>query len=453
MNEEILPGPRTPLVRGSVLAAVLRLSVPTMLANVLQSGFVLVDLWFVGRLGTEALAAVGVAGVVMSVVFPFVIGLTVGSNALISRAQGEGDRAALDRAIFTVLVMCALVTVVLTAAGVSLAGPVIDLFGVEPRVHDYALGYIRILFGGSAFMVSLFIVNAILRALGDAVTPFVVLGVSTLVNLGLDPLLIFGAGPLPGLEVNGAAAASVTARAVGLIVASSVLARRHLPRPLLSTRHLSSRVLVKILSIGMPSSVSLMVRHLSGLIVTAIVVQFGTEAVAAYSVCQRVMFLVLMPGFGFAIASAVLVGQNLGAGQPRRAETSSWAAVGCYAVLVVLAAAVLFAVPRPIVALFDDTARVVGIGGEYFRVVAPALLTLPFGLVLSRAMSGAGYTVGPMVVSVAVLMGIRLPLAWGLSRIWAMDGIYWAVAVPVVLEGILVLALFLRGSWKHKQVS
>lgn len=442
-----------PSTDGGLVRPVLALSFPTMLANVLQSGFVLVDMWFVGRLGTDAIAAVSVSGVVMSVVFPFVIGLTVGSNALISRAHGSGDASELNRTIFSVLVFAASLSLVLTAAGTPLADEIIGLFHVEPRVHVQALGYLRIALGGISFMICLFLVNAVLRALGDAMTPFIILVVSTLVNFSLDPLLIFGAGPVPAMGVDGAAVASVAARAVGLVIAIVVLIRRTLPRPALSWSYLSGRIVWKIVTIGVPSSLSLMTRHVSGLVITFIVVAFGTEAVAAYGVCQRITFLVLMPGFGFAVASAVLTGQSLGAGDARRAEASTWIAVASYAILVTACAAVLFAAPGPIVALFDDTPAVVDLGRRFFLVNAPALLMLPLGLVLSRSMSGAGYTFWPMVVSVVVLLGIRVPMAWILSRHFGMDGIFWAVGVPVVIEGAAVALLFMRGGWKRQSVS
>ncbi|MBW2262124.1 MAG: MATE family efflux transporter, partial [Deltaproteobacteria bacterium] len=283
---------------GGLVRPVLALSFPTMLANILQSGFVLVDMWFVGRLGTDSLAAVSVSGVVMAVVFPFVIGLTVGSNALISRAHGAGDVSELNRTIFNVLVFAAVLSLVLTAIGTPLADEIIGIFHVEPRVHEQALGYLRILLGGISLMICLFLVNAVLRALGDAITPFIILVVSTLVNFGLDPLLIFGAGPVPAMGVDGAAVASVAARAVGLVIAIVVLTRRHMPKLSFSLDDLSGRIVWKIVAIGVPSSLSLMARHVSGLMITFLVVAFGTEAVAAYGVCQRITFLVLMPGFG-----------------------------------------------------------------------------------------------------------------------------------------------------------
>ncbi len=444
---------RGPSRDGGLVRPVLALSFPTMLANVLQSGFLLVDMWFVGRLGTGALAAVSVSGVVMSVIFPFVIGLTVGSNALISRAHGSGDASALNRTIFSVLVFAATLSLVLTAAGTPLADEIIGLFHVEPRVHQQALAYLRIMLGGISFMICLFLVNAVLRALGDAMTPFIILVVATLVNLGLDPLLIFGAGPVPAMGVDGAAVASVAARAVGLVIAIVVLTRRHMPRPALSWDYLSWGIVWKIVTIGVPSSLSLMARHVSGFVITFIVVAFGTEAVAAYGVCQRITFLVLMPGFGFAVASAVLTGQSLGAGDARRAEASTWVATASYAILVTALAAVLFVLPGPIVALFDDAPAVVDLGRRFFLVNAPALLLLPLGLVLSRSMSGAGYTFWPMVVSVSVLFAVRVPMAFILSRYFGMDGIFWSMAVPVVLEGVAVALLFRKGSWKKQSVS
>lgn len=452
MTEEIHDGGVQRVESRGLLAPVLALSFPTMLANILQSLFMLVDMWFVGRLGTGAIAAVSISGMVMAVVFPFIIGLSVGSNALVARAHGSGDRSALSRTIFTVIAFSASLSVVLTALGCLLTEQIVGIFDVEPSVHALALGYMRILFAGIAFTVCLFVVNAILRSLGDALSPFLILVAATLVNLALDPILIFGLGPAPRWGVDGAAVASVVARATGLVIAVAVLTRRYMPRPIVSREYLSGRILWRIVSIGIPSSVSLMARHLSGLVITLLVVRFGTEAVAAYGVCQRIVFLVLMPGFGFAIAAAVLTGQSLGAGAPRRAEHSTWVAVAIYAILVAAISSVLFLVPGRIVGLFDDTPAVVELGRVFFLINAPAFLLLPLGVVLSRSMSGAGYTFWPMVLSVVVLLVVRLPMAWILAGTIGMNGIFWAIAVPVVIESTGMLLLFMRGSWKRQSV-
>jgi putative MATE family efflux protein len=359
----------------------------------------------------------------------------------------------LDRTIFSVLLFSLGLSAVLTVLGYPLADRIVGLFGVEPSVHALALGYLRILLGGITFTICLFLVNAILRSLGDAITPFVVLVVATLLNLVLDRLLIFGWGTLPAMGVEGAAIASVAARGTGLVLALLFLSRRHMPRPAVSLSYLSPLAIWRILVVGIPSSLSLMARHVSGFVITLVVVRFGTEAVAAYGVCQRITFLVLMPGFGFAIAAAVLVGQSLGAGDPTRARRAAWISVATYAALVVAAAAALLAFPGRIVALFDASPGVVDIGRAYFLVNAPALLALPLGLVLSRAMSGAGYTFWPMVVSMLLLLGLRLPMAWLLSVPLGMDGVFLAVALPLVLESAAMTLLFRRGAWRAAGVS
>jgi putative MATE family efflux protein len=412
----------------------------------------LVDMWFVGRLGTDALAAVSVAGVIMSVVFPFIIGLTVGSNAVVARAHGAGDRKAFTRTVFSMLAFSVALSLVLTALGYLLSEPIVEIFEVEAGVHALTLSYLRILFAGITSTVCLFVVNAILRSTGDALTPFLILVVATMVNFVLDPLLIFGPGRFPAMGVGGAAVASVAARTTGLVIALGVLTWKHMPRPALSASYLSPSTVWKVLTIGVPSSLSLLARHVSGFVITLIVVRFGTAAVATYGVCQRVVFLILMPGFAFAIASAVLTGQSLGGGDPRRAERTTWIAVLAYGVLVVAASAVLSWIPGPIVALFDDTPAVVNLGRAFFAINAPALLALPLGLVLSRSMSGAGYTFWPMVLSLSVLLGLRIPMAWLLSIPLGVEGVFWAVAVPVVVEGLAMLVLFRRGNWKSKKL-
>lgn len=442
------------LTNGSIVRPILALSLPTLAGNVLQSTFNIVDLYFIGRVGTEAIAAVSVAGTIMMLIFTGLIGIAIGSTALVSRYSGGGETEKLRRAIGSTLALATAFSVFIAAVGPLLARPIIGLMGTEPVVEDIAYAYITVLFVGGFTMIFMMLINAVIRGTGDAVTPMIILGVSVAINIGLDPLLIFGIGPFPEMGATGAALATVIARGVGFIAVGIVLTRRFAPIHPFDRRSYSLNLARRIITIGVPASVQMLTRSFAGVILIGIVAAFGTAAVAAYGIGTRITMLMLMPGFAFAVSSAILVGRNLGAGKPVRAERSAWATAFIYLGVLAALVVVLMAAPKFWVGIFDDARSVVELGALFVYIVAPSFLLLPFGMVLGRSMSGAGVSFPPMVVTVSVLLGVRIPLAFILAKFAGLGavGVFWAVAIPTVMEGIIMMFLFRTGIWKHKKL-
>ena len=442
------------LTNGSIVRPILMLSLPTLAGNVLQSTFNIVDLYFIGRVGTEAIAAVSVAGTIMMLIFTGLIGIAIGSTALVSRYSGGGETEKLRRAIGSTLALAAAFSVFIAVAGPLMARPILGLLGTEPVVEEIAYAYITVLFVGGFTMIFMMLINAVIRGTGDAVTPMIIVGVSVAINIGLDPLLIFGLGPFPEMGATGAALATVIARGVGFIAVCIILSRRFKPSHPFDRYNYSLSLAWRIIKIGVPASIQMLTRSFTGIILIGIVAAFGTAAVAAYGIGMRIMLFMLMPGFAFAVSSAILVGRNLGVGKPERAERSAWATAFIYLGLLAAMVIMLLAAPRFWVGIFDDTASVIDLGSLFIYIAAPSFLLLPFALVLGRSMSGAGVSVPPMIVTVSVLLGVRIPLAFALAKFAGLGavGVFWAVAIPTAMEGFVMMLLFRTGIWKHKKL-
>jgi putative MATE family efflux protein len=282
----------------------------------------------------------------------------------------------------------------------------------------------------------------------------IVLAVAVVINIGLDPVLIFGLGPFPELGAPGAAVATVVSRGAGFIVLAVVLSRRFKPSHPFDRGNYSLKLIWSIIKIGVPASIQMLTRSLAGVILIGIVAAFGTAAVAAYGIGTRITMLLMMPGFAFAISAAILVGRNLGAGKSGRAERSAWITAFIYLGVLAGLAVALMAVPKFWVGIFDDADSVRNLGALFVYIVAPSYLFLPFGMVLGRSMSGAGVSFPPMVVTVSVLLGVRIPLAFILAKFAGLGavGVFWAVAIPTAMEGIVMVFLFRTGMWKHKKL-
>lgn len=442
------------LTSGSLVKPILWLAVPTVAGNLLQSAFNIADMYFVSRLGTTAIAAVSVAGLAIWLVWTSIIGVAIGSQALVTRFHGAGDQDSLRKAMATTLAVAAIVTLFLAAVGPPAARPLLRLLGAEPAVVELAFGYVMVFFYGGFTLIFLTLITAILRGLGDSVTPTVIVAGAVGLNIALDPILIFGWGPVPALGVRGAALATMLAYAAAFVAAAAVFTRRHLPWRAFAMSNLSRKMARQILAIGVPASAQMLTRATAAMVLVGFVAASGTAAIAAYGIGGQLTSLILMPGFALAMAAAILVGQNLGAGKTARAERTAMASVGiCAGVAAVMIAGLLAFAPRW-VAIFDDTPAVVEMGSLYLYICAPAFIFVPLGMVLSRAMSGAGVSVPPLIVTAVVLLGVRIPLAYVLTKTFDMGvaGVYWAVTIPTVLEGLTMFVVFKTGIWKHRKL-
>jgi putative MATE family efflux protein len=445
------------LTSGSLQASIWHLAIPMILEMVVLNISMALDTYWVGHLGEAALAAVTMSMTIRWVLNSLANGLGIGGMATVARRIGEKDRAAAGHAATQTILLGIGISIVLAVIGILLARPALVFLGAEPDVLPLATAYLRITMGGLYAMILIFVINTMLRGAGDAQLAMRALIVATVVTVVLEPILVLGLGPVPVMGITGAAWAFILGFSVGLVYQFWVLLTGR-SQISIDLRHISLDLplMGRIIRIAIPSTVQMTLRSSSRLAVLALVGVYGTATLAAYGVAGRLMMFVVIPIFGLGNACSVLVGQNLGAGKPQRAERAAWWVSG-YAVIFTAAIVVLlFFSARALIGFFiqDASDEVLDIGTDYLLIIAPSLLAMAVGIVLGRGFDGAGNTVPAMVVNLITLWGVEVGLAFVLSRWVGMgaSGVWWGRAAAGLANGLLFAIWFKRGKWKLKVV-
>jgi putative MATE family efflux protein len=425
------------------------------ISTTLQNAQSVIDLFWVGRLGSDAVAALAMSGTLLMMLFPVVMGLSTGTVAMVSRYIGAGQRTEAAEVGGQSLVVALVFGLLMGVAGWFASEWLCRLLGGSEEVVRLGTDYMGISFLGCFTVFLLFIGNSILQASGNTMVPMIAMLLANVLNLILDPIFIFGLLGVPRMGVRGAALATVLAQAVAVAVVLRVLVRGSAGIRI-DTRHWWPRkdLVWRLMQIGIPSSGQMLSRSLMSAVLMRVVAGFGTVVVAAYGIGVRFHMIVLMPAFVLGNAAATMVGQNLGAGRPDRAERVAWLAAWMDVAIMLGSALILMVWAVPLVGLFDSSPAVVEMGVRYLRVVSLFYIPAAFSIVLGRALQGAGDTVAPMVTTILGLWGLQVPLAIILPRYFtpATDGIWWSVAVALTANGLMVAFWFQRGRWKHRRV-
>jgi len=442
--------PKSWITDGNLVNSAWRLSLPMMGGALLDDLFTIVDMFFVGKLGLSALAAVAVAGTIIGVLVMLAVGVTTGCTALVAQAIGGGDRRRAEVVAGQSLALA--IGLSLLAGGVSVfSRPLLAAFGAAPDVVAQGTEYLQVALGGSFAILLTVTFSAALRGAGDAVTPLKIMGVGNLMNIVLDPILIFGWLGVPALGVAGSAWATVISRAFSAALLAwlfFVNGHKHFSLRAGDLRP-RARTIWRMSKIGVFSSGQMLMRNLSAIVLIRIVAVFGTVVLAAYGIGIRLRMAVMMPGMGFGNAAATLVGQNVGALKPRRAEQAGWIVTGMYGLIALLMSVIFCAFARPVIAVFNADSQVVAAGASFLWWFSPTFVFVAFSIVLGRAMNGAGDTFWPMMITAVSMLALRIPLAWGLSIVWSESGIWAAIAVSNVVQGLLFATAFWWGRWKR----
>jgi putative MATE family efflux protein len=435
--------------------AVFLLAVPMVLELVLESTFAVVDIFFVAKLGPSAVATVGLTESYLFLLYSVAMGLSMAVTAVVARRVGEGNRE--DAAVTAVqaIIIAVLASLLPAIIGVVYAQDLLRLMGADAWSIEHGYRYTQWMLGGNAVIMLLFVINAIFRGAGDAAIAMRVLWLANGLNILLCPLLIFGAGPVPALGIEGAAIATNIGRGTGVLFQLWVLFRggQHI-RVLASQVSLHAAILWNIVRTSLGGVGQMIVAMTSWIFLMRILASIGSEAVAGATIAIRVMMFVMMPAWGMSNAAATLVGQNLGAQQPDRAEAAVWQ-IGRYNMVFLLFVAVaFFFLPREIVGFFTGDAVVVEIGAEWLRILSYALVVYGWWMVSVQAFNGAGDTATPTWINVVFFWLIQIPLAWWLALHlgWRENGVFWAVLVSEASVGLFTLWLFSRGGWKAARV-
>ena len=440
---------------GPIGRAVVLLAIPMVLEMSMQSLFSVVAVSFVGRLGPEAVAILGLSDSLLALVFAVAIGLCMGTTAMVARRVGEGapEQAAVVavQAIGTGVA----VSVVLGVAGVIWAPALLQMLGASPELAASGRLFTAIMLGGNATVMLLFLINAIFRGAGDAALAMRSLWLANLINIVLDPVLIFGLGPIPAMGLEGAAVATTFGRAIGVLYQLRQLSNGR-GRIVVDWRRVSMDVAVmgRLLRVSGVGVVQYLVSTASFLGLIRILAPFGDTALAGYTIAIRIIIFILLPAWGMGNAGATLVGQNLGAGNPDRAEQSVWFTARCNTVFLGLVGVLLLAFADPIVAVFTHEPEAAAIATACLRTVSYSYVFWGFGLVTVQAFNGSGDTTTPAVINFLVFWVVQLPLAWTLSGPAGLgpSGVFVAIATSQSLLAVVGVAVFRRGRWKTSQV-
>lgn len=452
---EAVRGSHQDFTTGSLNRAILLLAIPMVLEMVLESLFAVVDVFWVGRLGANAVATVGLTESMLLLVFSISMGLGLTTTAMVARRTGEKDPDGAAVAGVQSIFIGLAFAVIIGVPCLFLAPDLLRLMGATPEIITVGSSYARIALGGSGVVLLLFLNNAIFRGAGDAAIAMRLLWVSNIINLILDPCLIFGWGPFPRLGVTGAALATFTGRGIGMLYQFYRL-WRGTERIRLLRRHIRAnwQVLLRLLRLSLTGILQFAIAQTSWIGLVRIVSFFGAAAVAGYTIAIRVVIFIILPSWGLSNAAATLVGQNLGAKQPDRAETSVWR-TGFYNMLFLGAVGIAFIIfAEPVVRLFTQDPAVVRLAASCLRIVSCGNIGYAYGMVMLQAFNGAGDTVTPTIVNFFGFWLFEIPLAYWLAihRGLHSNGVYWSI---VIAEGAIAIAsilLFKRGQWKQQKI-
>ena len=452
---EALRGSHRDFTQGPLGTAILILAVPMVLEMVMESIFAVVDVFFVARLGADAVATVGITESMLSGVYAIAIGLSIGATAMVARRFGEGDRDGAAHSAAQALVLGLAVAIVIGILGGLLAPRLLATMGASPSVVASGSGYTRMMFAGNASILLLFMVNAVFRGAGDAAIAMRVLWLANALNIVLSPCLIFGIGPFPKLGVAGAAVGTTIGRGIGVLFALSKLLNGR-GRLVVKRPHwrFDPPLVARIVKLSSSATVQVFIGTASWLGLIRIISSFGSDAVAGYTIGLRVIIFALLPAFGITNAAATMEGQALGAKKPERAERAVWVAGGYATVFLGTIGVVFVLLADHIVAIFTHDPNIARYATQCLRTIALGFLFYGYGMTFTQSFNGAGDTRSPTLLNLVCFWLFELPLAWLLARHFGMGprGAFIAMTAAFSLMAFAGWWLFSRGVWKLRSV-
>jgi len=452
---EALRGSHQDFTAGNLNRAILLLAIPMVLEMVLESLFAVVDVFWVGRLGADAVATVGLTESMLTLVFAVAMGLSLSTTAMVSRRIGEKNPEAAAVAGVQAIFIGLAISLLMGLPCLYFAPDLLRLMGATPDIVAVGSSYARIALGGSGVVMMLFLNNAIFRGAGDAAIAMRLLWVSNIINLILDPCLIFGLGPFHRFGVTGAALATFTGRGIGVLYQFYRLLRgTERIRVLRAQVRVEFGVLLRLIRLSLTGILQFVIAQTSWIGLVRIVSLFGAAALAGYTIAIRIVIFIILPSWGLSNAGATLVGQNLGAKKPERAETSVWR-TGFYNMLFLGSVGVVFFIfAQPLVSLFTNDPAVIPLAASCLRIVSCGNIGYAYGMVMLQAFNGAGDTVTPTTLNFFGFWIFEIPLAYWLAirRGWHANGVYAAIVIAESCVALASILIFRRGRWKQMTV-
>jgi putative MATE family efflux protein len=435
--------------------AIFLLAVPMILELVMESTFAVVDIYFVGKLGASAVATVGLTETFLFLLYSLAMGLSMSVTAIVARRIGEKNKAEAGIAAIQSILLGIVCSIPFSVAGIFFAKDLLALMGADAWSMEHGYKFTQWMLGGNVVIMLLFIINAIFRGAGDAAIAMRILLISNSINIILDPLLIFGIGPFPELGIEGAGIATTTGRGVGVLVQLWLLFRggKHI-KALWPEVRLHGKVMMNIVRTSLGGVGQMIVAMTSWIFLMRILADVGSAAVAGATIAIRIMMFTIMPAWGMSNAAATLVGQNLGAGHPERAESTVWK-IGVYNMIFLLLVSVFFFFGNYwLMNLFTDEQNVIDIGAEWLRILSYSYFVYGWWMVSVQAFNGAGDTSTPTKINLVFFWLIQIPLSYflALKLNWQHSGVFWGVFISETMVGIFTLWLFSKGKWKTVKV-
>ena len=447
--------PSFDLTQGSIPLTLLKLSWPMIVGSGLNMLGPTIDVVWVGKLGSAAVAGVGVAGIVIMAIMSAMMGMVTGMRALIARSIGADNLTEANNIAIQSIVVSGIISSTIALAGFFLSTPLLSLMGLEPEVVKQGAAYLRMVFISAIPMMLRFMCEGSMQSAGDSFRPMTITAVYRAIHIALCPFFIFGWWIFPELGVTGAAVTNLISQSIGLAISVWILTTN---RTRLNMSFKGFKIdwgtIWRILRIGIPSSIMGVQMSLGNFILIKLISPFGTSAVAAHTIWQRIDMLLMMTVMGIGMGAGILAGQNLGAGKPERAVKSAWtAALMGEGFLLISGIFILFGA-ESVVRLFNSEPALVETGATFLRIAASSYLIISFYLVFQYCISGSGDTLPPMIFSIIGTWLIQLPLAYFLPKItdWGVYGVRWAMVITAILLTICFILYFLSGRWKRKAV-
>jgi len=452
---EALRGSRRNYTEGSIGRAILILAIPMVLEMVMESVFVVCDVFFVSKLGPDAVATVGLTESMLAIVYTIAMGLSIGVTATVARRTGEQDTDGAARTAVQAIALGLFVSAILGIVGAIFAPSLLSLMGASESVLATGTTFTRVMLGGNATILLLFLINAIFRGAGDPQLSMRTLWLANAINIALGPCLIFGLGPFPELGVTGAAIATTIGRGSGVLFGLAQFMRQS-GRVRLHRRHLQldPALMLRLVRLSGTGTFQVLIGTASWIGLVRILATFGSEALAGYTIAIRIVLFALLPSWGMSNAAATMVGQALGAKKPERAEKAVWIAGFYNFCFLGSVSLIFFFAARPIVGLFTHDPLVAEFARDGLRVIAMGFVLYAYGMVLSQAFNGAGDTWTPTLLNLFAFWLIEIPVAYALAVVlgFGPHGVFVAITGAFSIFALLAMAMFRRGTWKTKMV-
>ena len=454
--KEAILGSEQNFTEGNINRAIFLLSVPMILEMSMEALFAVVDVFYVSRLNdNDALAAVTLTESMLTLIYSIAIGLSMGVTALVARRVGEKDIPAASVAAVQSLYIGVGISIVISVVGLIFAKDLLALMGASASIIQNCAGYTQWMLGGNLTIMLLFLINAIFRGAGDASLALRALVISNGLNIVLDPVFIFGFGPIPAFGVEGAAIATNIGRGLGVLYQIYHLWKgKGLIKVHVENFMLQTKVMANLIRISVGGTLQFLIGSASWIFLVRIISTFGSEALAGYSIAIRVIIFTILPSWGMANASATLVGQNLGAGQPERAEQSVWK-TGLFNMIFLVGVMIIFLLfARSILEFFTRDEKVIEVGIECLRVIALGYVFYGYGMVIAQSFNGAGDTRTPTLLNFFGFWCFQIPLAYALAITFEFGptGVYAAISIAESAIAIAGILIFRQGKWKGVKI-